>query len=77
MFNLKSATALLNFAFKPAKPKYSWQNKLCLPNLDVGDPFKADCLQTKSEAKSESGFQRGLWKVMQTFTAVCVHLAFS
>lgn len=39
MPNLKRATALINYAFKPAEPKYSWQSKLFLPELDIGDPF--------------------------------------
>ena len=39
MPNLKRATALKNYAFKPVEPKYSWQSKLFPPELDIGDAF--------------------------------------
>ena len=39
MPHLKRATARTNLAFKPVESKYSWQNRLFLPELDIGDPF--------------------------------------
>lgn len=77
MPNQKRAVALLNFAFKPVTPKYSWLSTWFLPNPPRVDHFCAVCLQTLPEAESSFWLSQGPWEVSQHSAAVCVHLEFS
>lgn len=54
------------------EPKYSWQNRLFLPELDIGDPFKLAASKQLLKQSLSLGFRGRLKSHMNVWSKCCV-----